>query len=105
MDYSLGVYVGWAAPQGFLPSHFLSCLFQVYIWKQRDSLSDFKDHNGFQRVHIPRYCVPMTKIGDLAFRMGVHHKPIERHFEPLIEKPGSCEVDWYNHKMQLAQEK
>ncbi len=31
----------------------------AYGKKQRDSVSDFKEHNGFQRFDIPRYYVPL----------------------------------------------
>lgn len=77
----------------------------AYGNKKRDSLSDFKERNGFQRVDVPRYYVPMTRIGDLAFRMGMHHKLIERLPEPLIEKLRNYRAGWYNHKLQLAQDK
>jgi hypothetical protein len=77
----------------------------AYGNKQRDSLSDFKERNGFKRVDIPRYYVPLTWIGHLAFRMGVHHKLIDRLPEPLIEKLRNYRADWYSHKLQLSQDK
>jgi hypothetical protein len=77
----------------------------AYGNKQRDSLSDFKERNGFQRIDIPRYYVPMSRIGILAFRMGMHHKLIERIPEPIIEKLRNYRADWYSHKLQLSQDK
>jgi hypothetical protein len=44
-----------------------------YWKKQRDSLSDFKKHNGFGRIDIPRYHVPLTKVGSIALRIGLQH--------------------------------
>jgi hypothetical protein len=76
----------------------------AYGNKQRDSLSDFKERNGFQRIDIPRYYVPMTRIGDLAFRMRMHHGLIDRLPEPLIERLRNYRAAWYN-KSQLSQEK
>jgi len=76
----------------------------AYGNKQRDSLSDFKERNGFQRVEVPRYFVPITRTGDLAFRTGMHHKLIERLPEPLIEKLRNCRAHWYSHKLQLSQD-
>lgn len=76
----------------------------AYGNKQRDSLSDFKERNGFQRIDIPRYYVPMTRIGDLAFRMRMHHGLIDRLPEPLIEKLRNYRAAWYN-KSQLSQDK
>jgi hypothetical protein len=77
----------------------------AYGNKQRDSLSDFKERNGFQRIDIPRYYVPLTRIGQLAFRMGMHHKLIERLPEPIIEKLRNYRADWYSRKMQASQDK
>jgi hypothetical protein len=38
----------------------------AYGRKDRDGLSDFKQHNGFQRIDLPRYYVPFTALGRLA---------------------------------------
>jgi hypothetical protein len=46
----------------------------AYGKKQRDSLSDFKQHNGFKRVEIPRYYVPLTLLGRATLRFGFHHR-------------------------------
>src|SRR5581483_4743623 len=35
----------------------------AYGKKQQDSLSDFKERNGFKRVEVPRYHVPLTRLG------------------------------------------
>src|SRR6185436_9748259 len=40
----------------------------AYGRKDRDGLSDFKQHNGFQRIDLPRYYVPFTALGRLALR-------------------------------------
>src|SRR5262249_14847985 len=40
-----------------------------YGKKQRDSLSDFKEANGFQRVELPRYYVPLTLAGRAALTL------------------------------------
>jgi hypothetical protein len=47
----------------------------AYGKRKRDSLSDFKERNAFQRVNLPRYYVPMTLIGSAAFRLGLHKTP------------------------------
>ncbi len=52
-----------------------------YLWyakfsygkKQRDSLADFKRHNGFQRNEFPRYYIPLTLAGQTALRLRLHH--------------------------------
>jgi len=70
--------------------------------KQRDSLSDFKERNGFQRVEIPRYYVPLTRYGELAFRMGMHRKLIDCLPEALISRIRSLRAAWYNVRVPSA---
>jgi hypothetical protein len=67
--------------------------------KQRDSLSDFKERNGFQRVDIPRYYVPLTRFGEFAFRMQVHRGLIERLPESVIARLRSYRASWYNARV------
>jgi hypothetical protein len=74
----------------------------AYGNKQRDSLSDFKERNGFQRIDVPRYYVPMTRIGALAFRMGVHRKLIDHLPEPLIERLRNYRADWWDLHRQIV---
>jgi len=74
----------------------------AYGNKQSDSLSDFKKNNGFQRIDVPRYFVPVTRIGDLAFRMGMHHKLVERLPESVIAKLRECRAGWYARKLQSS---
>jgi hypothetical protein len=71
-----------------------------YGKKQRDSLSDFKERNAFHRIEIPRYYVPLTGVGRVALRLGLHHKLTERIPEPLAEKLREFREAWYNRRAQ-----
>jgi hypothetical protein len=44
----------------------------VYAYWGDGSLVDFKRHNGFEQVRLPRYYVPLTRKGELAIATGVH---------------------------------
>jgi hypothetical protein len=44
----------------------------VYGRKEKSGLIDFKRINGFNRVDIPRYYVPITLKGQTAIRLGLH---------------------------------
>ena len=44
----------------------------VYGNKGEDSLTRFKHENGFVRMNLPRYYVPLTPKGRVALRMGLH---------------------------------
>jgi hypothetical protein len=74
----------------------------AYGNKQSDSLSDFKKRNGFRRVDVPRYFVPLTLTGELAFRTGMHHQLIDRLPESLMAKLRSYRANWYNAKLSLS---
>jgi hypothetical protein len=54
-----------------------------YGKKQEDGLADFKRHNGFQKIELPRYYVPLTVLGRIALRFGLHHRAAESIPEPL----------------------
>lgn len=70
----------------------------AYGNKQRDSVSDFKERNGFLRVEIPRYYVSLTRFGALAFRFGFHHKLADRVPEAAIGKLREIRRAWYERK-------
>jgi len=79
-----------------------------YLWyanfsygkKQQDSLADFKRHNGFQKVELPRYYVPLTAAGRLALRIGLHHKAADWVPETLAARYRRIRSSWYARKFQ-----
>jgi hypothetical protein len=76
----------------------------AYGKKQRSNLSDFKESNGFQRVDLPRYYVPLTRVGWAAFRLGLHHRFVDHFPEPLLAKVRELRNAWYNHKFHALTE-
>jgi hypothetical protein len=75
-----------------------------YGKKLRSSLSDFKERNGFQRVDIPRYYVPLTRWGALAFRLGLHRRLSEHVPEPVAAKIRELRSRWYQRRFHLKAE-
>jgi hypothetical protein len=77
-----------------------------YLWysnfsygrKQRDGLADFKRHNGFHKIHLPRYYVPLTVAGQMALRLGLHHPLIDWIPEPLAATYRRIRKLWYTRK-------
>jgi hypothetical protein len=76
----------------------------TYGKKQADSLSHFKEVNGFRRVDIPRYYVPLTPLGTLALRLKLHRKIVDHFPEPLVAKLRDLRTSWYNRKFHLAKD-
>jgi hypothetical protein len=76
----------------------------AYGNKLRSSLSDFKERNGFRRVDIPRYYVPLTRWGSLALAVGLHRRFAERVPEPVAAKLREWRGAWYQRKFQMKAE-
>jgi hypothetical protein len=76
----------------------------AYGNKLRSSLSDFKERNGFQRVDLPRYYVPLTRWGSLAFKMGLHRPLLDLVPESVGVKLRDMRTAWYRYKFQLGAE-
>lgn len=66
-----------------------------YGKKQRDSLAEFKLQNGFQKVDLPRYYVPLTLRGRLALRLGLHHGVVDQIPEALAATYRRVRSFWY----------
>jgi hypothetical protein len=75
-----------------------------YGKKQNDSLSDFKERNAFQRIEVPRYFVPLTPVGHLALRFGLHHRLSERIPEPLAARFRGFRDAWYKRRFPTLTE-
>ena len=72
--------------------------------KQRDSLSDFKQYNGFRRIELPRYYVPLTPTGWVALRLGLHHRLADRMPEPVLAQLRRVRNLWHGRKLQVAKQ-
>ena len=78
----------------------------AYGKKAADGLSQFKEVNGFGRVDIPRYYVPLTDLGSFAFRVGLHrnladHLPVT--FADRIRQARSAWYRWrFRHVLEAS---
>jgi hypothetical protein len=75
-----------------------------YGKKKQDSLSHFKEINGFQRIEVPRYYVPLTSFGRAALRLGLHHELVDHLPEHLVERLREARSAWYNRKLTSVTE-
>jgi hypothetical protein len=76
----------------------------AYGKKQTSSLSDFKERNAFQRIDLPRYYVPLTRLGRLAFRFGLHRRALDWVPEPLAARARELRKAWYQRVMHISTE-
>ncbi len=76
----------------------------AYGNKQRSTLSDFKERNGFERIDVPRYYVPLTAMGKVALRFGLQHRLTSRLPEPVMSKLRGLRDVWYNRRFPSVRE-
>jgi hypothetical protein len=74
----------------------------VYANWARGSLGEFKRHNGFEKMHLPRYYVPLTIKGRICLKLRLHHGLVgvvpEKAKVHLID----LRAKWYSRKGQLG---
>jgi hypothetical protein len=59
----------------------------VYGRKESSPVTEFKRRNGFERLRFPRYYVPLTRLGAIVIRCGMH-----RELSQIL--PGKI-TDWF----------
>lgn len=76
----------------------------AYGKKQTDGIMAFKEANGFKKMDLPRYYVPLTLRGRIAFRWRLHHRFIDHLPESVVGRVRDFRNSWYNRKFQTAKE-
>jgi hypothetical protein len=72
--------------------------------KQRDPLIDFKVRNGFKKVDLPRYYVPLTRLGLMAMNFGLHRNLTSFVPEPILSRVRKLRNSWYNRQLDSVKE-
>lgn len=75
-----------------------------YGKKEGDSLSRFKEVNGFRRMDLPRYYIPLTVWGRIAYRLGLHHRFTDRLPESFIARLRELRDAWHQRRFQKVKE-
>ena len=73
-----------------------------YGKKGSDTLRDFKRHNGFERVNLPRYYIPLTLKGKIILKLNLHRGLIEMFPEKIIGFLLGLRKKWYLRKYSSA---
>lgn len=68
----------------------------AYGQKRPDSLAEFKRNNGFRRLDVPRYYVPFTRIGSIAFTLGLHKRLVDHVPELILTRVRELRNAWYH---------
>jgi hypothetical protein len=67
----------------------------VYGNKTDSSLTEFKRSNGFERMDVPRYFVPLTARGAVALRLGLHRDQKDRLPSWVRTRIPEIRAKWY----------
>jgi hypothetical protein len=73
-----------------------------YGRKEADPLSDFKRHNGFERIEVPRYYVPLTPVGRAALRLGLQHGLGAYVPQAVIDRFRKVRARWWARQVPIA---
>ena len=71
----------------------------VYGNKGEDSLTRFKESNGFVRMDLPRYYVPLTHKGSLVLRLGLHRDPKDLVPQWMRRRLLDFRDNWYTSRV------
>jgi len=93
--------IRWCAERGV---SYLVYSQYTYGMKSQSSIADFKERNGFKKIEVPRYYVPLTRLGRIAFQFGFHHRLVDRFPESIVGKVRDLRNSWYNRKFQSVKE-
>ncbi|NIT60111.1 MAG: hypothetical protein GWN00_29015 [Aliifodinibius sp.] len=61
-------------------------------------LGDFKRHNGFEKIDLPRYYIPLTLKGKIILKLNLHHGIRGMLPEKLIDHLVNLRSKWYSIK-------
>ncbi len=70
-------------------------------WSSR-GLGEFKINHGFEKLDVPRYYVPLTRMGKLVLKTGLHRRFTERLPAAWIDKLATLRGKWYEFKLRRS---
>jgi Acetyltransferase (GNAT) family len=73
-----------------------------YVYNDPESsLTEFKRRNGFEKVLVPRYYIPLTLKGKIALRLGIHHGLAALIPKPLFKQLLKIRSLWYARRSEV----
>jgi hypothetical protein len=68
----------------------------IYGKKGKDSLTEFKRRNGFRKIDLPRYYIPLNYKGKIALRLKLHKGIFEFLPDKIITRLINMRSRYYN---------
>ena len=70
-------------------------VYYSYIYNDpKSSLTEFKRRNGFEKVELPRYYIPLTAKGKIALKLGFHRGLVKSIPKPLLSQLLKIRSEW-----------
>jgi hypothetical protein len=83
-------------------SHLTYC---NYTYKDpKSTLTEFKRRNGFEKVLLPRYFIPLTWNGKMALRLNLHHGLAAQIPQPVVRQLLKIRSFWYGRILKTVTE-
>jgi hypothetical protein len=74
-----------------------------YIYNDaKSSLTEFKRRNGFEKILLPRYYIPLTLKGKLALKSKLHHPPAALVPKSLLAQLRRARKFWHQRKAKVS---
>jgi hypothetical protein len=82
-------------------SHLIYC---NYVYNDpKSSLTEFKRRNGFEKVLLPRYYVPLTFKGRVALSLGLHRGFAQRIPKPILMQLLKLRSLWHSRRVKASE--
>jgi hypothetical protein len=76
-------------------------MYYSYIYNDpNSSLTEFKRRNGFEKVLLPRYHIPLTPKGGFALSVGMQRGLVQRIPKSLLTRLLALRSQWYARRIQ-----
>lgn len=72
----------------------------IYGKKGIDPVAQFKHHNGFKKINVPIYYVPLNLKGLIALKLGLHREFSDLLPQRLLSHVRKLRAKWYEKKFK-----
>ena len=79
-------------------------VYYSYIYNDpKSSLTEFKRRNGFEKVLLPRYYIPLTAKGKIALKLGFHRGLVRNIPKPLLSQLLRMRSYWNARRLKAVE--
>jgi hypothetical protein len=76
-------------------------MYYNYVYNDPDSsLTEFKRRNGFEKVLLPRYYIPLRIKGKIALDLGLHRGLVQKIPKPMLMKLLKMRSRWHARRLK-----